>query len=177
MLAAGLAGRPFRLTDLQGSFQPAPFDPGQLGRPVPMPDQNWYLIPPLTGVQALNPAARRQYDEQAAHARARFEHDWHAAQSAEQERLRRLADYRAQYDAWAAEHHRLAADRAGQEPGWRPSWRAGAPVRWPSCSRPRCRAGRTGRRTSRAAARSAGTRRPGSWWWTGSCPASRWSRR
>lgn len=28
VLAAGLAGRPFRLTDLQGSFQPAPFDRG-----------------------------------------------------------------------------------------------------------------------------------------------------
>ncbi|BFV56845.1 restriction endonuclease [Kitasatospora sp. CMC57] len=114
VLAAGLVGRPFRLADLQASFQPAPFDPGQLGRPVPMPDQNWYLIPPLTGMQALNPTARRQYDEQAAHARARFEHDWHAAQSAEQERLRRLADYRAQYDSWAAERHRLAADRTGQ---------------------------------------------------------------
>ncbi|KQV20560.1 MULTISPECIES: restriction endonuclease [unclassified Kitasatospora] len=114
VLATGLAGRPFRLTEPQLPFRPPPFDPGPLGLPVPMPDQGRYLVPPPTGLQALNPVARQQYDQQAAQARAHFEQDWYRARQAEDERLRRLADYRAQYDAWVAENHRLAADRARQ---------------------------------------------------------------
>jgi len=114
VLAAGLRGRPFRLADLQQPVRLAPFDPGPLGIPVPMPDPAWYRIPPLTGVQALNPTARRQYDEQAAHAQARFEYDWRAAQAADQQRLQRLGEYRAQYDSWAAEQQRLAGEHTGQ---------------------------------------------------------------
>ncbi|MFB9365528.1 restriction endonuclease [Kitasatospora albolonga] len=114
VLARGLSGRAFRLTDAQGTFQPPPFDPGPLGQPVPMPDQHRYLVPPLTGPQAYDQGARRQWDAQAAQARSRFEYDWHAAQRAEGERLHHLAAYRAQYDAWVAENNRLAADRAGQ---------------------------------------------------------------
>ncbi|MCU7822435.1 restriction endonuclease [Kitasatospora sp. DSM 101779] len=110
-LAAGLRGRPFSPADLAAPA--AAFDPGQLGVPVPMPDQSWYLIPPLTGAQAFDPAARRTWDEQAAQARARFEQDWYAAQAAEQERQRRLAEYRAEFDAWLASRQQLAA-RAGQ---------------------------------------------------------------
>ncbi|RKE21650.1 restriction endonuclease [Streptomyces sp. TLI_171] len=113
VLATGLAGRGFALTDRPGDALP-PFDPGPLGVPVPMPDQNWYLVPPLTGPQAYQPAARRQWDEQSAHARARFEYDWQAAWAAEQQRQRQLADYRAQYDAWAAERRRLLAGQADQ---------------------------------------------------------------
>ncbi|MFF2626553.1 restriction endonuclease [Kitasatospora griseola] len=116
VLAAGLAGPGFSLAEQSRGGQGAipPFDPGPLDIPVPMPDQNWYLVPPLTGAQAYNPAARRQWEEQAGHARARFEYDWQAAWAAEQQRQRQLADYRAQYDAWAAERHRLLAGQSAQ---------------------------------------------------------------
>ncbi|MFJ8044378.1 restriction endonuclease [Kitasatospora sp. NPDC096147] len=127
VLAQGLAGPAFVLGDVQGAFRPPAFDPGPLGQPVPMPDQNWYRVPPLTGPQAYDRAAQRHWDEQAAHARARFEYDWHAAQRAEGERQARLAAYRGQYDAWVAENRRLAADRAGQAGRLAADLAAGAP--------------------------------------------------
>ncbi|MEV7178005.1 restriction endonuclease [Kitasatospora sp. NPDC093679] len=154
-LAAGLRGRPFSPADLAAPA--AAFDPGQLGVPVPVPDQSWYLIPPLTGAQAFDPAARRAWDEQAAQARARFEQDWYAAQAAEQERQRRLAEYRAEFDGWLASRQRLAA-HAGQlvaglrsgapeaveeyfetALGWRDDWPEGFPhtaeARWDAGAR------------------------------------------
>jgi len=91
-----------------------PFDPGPLGVPVPMPDQNWYLVPPPAGHLAYDPGARRQWEERSAQARAAFERDWQAAWAAEQRRQHRLADHRAQYEAWAAERHRLLAGQAAQ---------------------------------------------------------------
>ncbi|PBC77336.1 restriction system protein [Streptomyces sp. TLI_235] len=142
-LAAGLRGRGFSPADLAAPA--AAFDPGQLGVPVPMPDQSWYLIPPLTGAQAFDPAARRQWDEQAAQARARFEQDWYAAQAAEQQRLRQLDEYRSEFDTWLASRRQLAANaaqlaaglRAGVPEaveeyfetalGWRDDWPEGFP--------------------------------------------------
>ncbi|MFG2822321.1 restriction endonuclease [Kitasatospora sp. NPDC048365] len=126
VLAAGLSGPAFRLSETSGRVEVPPFDPGPLGTPVPMPDQNWYLVPPLTGAQAYDPAARRWWDEQAAQARARFEHDWYAAQAAEQDRQRQLAEYRAGYEAWAAERRQLAAGQAGQAAQLAEQVRAGA---------------------------------------------------
>ncbi|WP_441249828.1 restriction endonuclease [Kitasatospora sp. McL0602] len=102
VLEAGLRG---------GPGQVPPFDPGPLGVPVPMPDPAWYQVPPPPS-GGYDRATRRQYEEQAAHARARFEYDWQAAQAADQQRLTQLAQYRAQFDAWAMEHRRLAAERA-----------------------------------------------------------------
>ncbi|GAA5013181.1 hypothetical protein GCM10025734_59310 [Kitasatospora paranensis] len=142
-LTAGLRGPAFRPAELAA---PAPaFDPGALGLPVPMPDQGRYTAPPLTGPQARDPHARRQWDEQAAHARAAFERDWYAAQAAEQQRLARLADHRAEFEHWlgerrqAAEHGRQLAERlatghadavAGYFEtalGWRRDWPEGFP--------------------------------------------------
>ncbi|MFB7944168.1 restriction endonuclease [Kitasatospora phosalacinea] len=113
VLAAGLAGPGFSPAAGGRPVVP-PFDPGPLGVPVPMPDQNWYLVPPPAGPQAYHPGARRQWEEQSAQARAAFERDWQAAWAAEQQRQHRLADYRAQYEAWAAERHRLLAGQAAQ---------------------------------------------------------------
>ncbi|WP_371499801.1 restriction endonuclease [Kitasatospora sp. NBC_00374] len=112
ILARGLAGPAFRPAELMRAAEPAPFDPGQLGEPVPLPDQSWYHVVPPTELQARDPGIRRQYEERLAHARSRFEHDWYAAQAAEQQRLQRLAEYRAQYDGWAAEQRRSAAAQA-----------------------------------------------------------------
>ncbi|AUG80113.1 Putative restriction endonuclease [Kitasatospora sp. MMS16-BH015] len=99
VLATGLSGGPDVVP---------PFDPGPLGVPVPMPDQSWYQVPPPP------PGGERQYHEQLAHARARFEYDWRAAQDADQQRLTQLAQYRAEFDAWAVEHRRLAAERTAR---------------------------------------------------------------
>ncbi|GAA2141048.1 restriction endonuclease [Kitasatospora kazusensis] len=112
VLAAGLAGRPFRPADLREPVRLPAFDPGPLGVPIAMPDPARYQVPPPGGMQAFNPNARRQYDEQAAQANAHFQHDWQAAQAAEQQRLHQLAEYRAAFDAWADGQRRAAADRA-----------------------------------------------------------------
>ncbi|GAA2233296.1 MULTISPECIES: restriction endonuclease [Kitasatospora] len=114
VLQTGLGGPVFALASLQRPVVVPPFDPGPLGVPVPPPDQSRYLVPPLTGVQALNPAARREHDEQVAHARARFEQDWHAAQAADDQRRHQLDQYRAQYEAWADDRRRAAAGHAEQ---------------------------------------------------------------
>ncbi|MFD9125268.1 restriction endonuclease [Kitasatospora sp. NPDC059571] len=142
-LAAGLRGPAFRLAELTAPVPP--FDPGQLGVPVPLPEQSWYALPPLTGPAAYDPAARRQWDGQAAQARARFEQDWYAAQAAEQQRLAQLAEYRAEFDRWAAGRQAaaaraaeladgLSADRPGAVAeyfavalGWRADWPEGFP--------------------------------------------------
>ncbi|MFD8599397.1 restriction endonuclease [Kitasatospora sp. NPDC059646] len=116
VLATGLTGPGFSLAAVASAGQQPlpPFDPGPLGTPIPMPDQNNYLLPPLTGPQAHQDAARRQWNARAAEARARFEHDWHATWAAEQQRQRQLADYRAQYDAWAVERRRQLAWQSAQ---------------------------------------------------------------
>ncbi|MEV4611981.1 restriction endonuclease [Kitasatospora sp. NPDC049258] len=109
ILAQGLAGPAFRLAELGRAAEPAPFDPGRLGLPVPLPDQSWYQVVPPTEQQLFDPRIRREYEERLAHARARFEHDWYAAQEAERQRLGQLAEYRAQYESWAAGQRRAAA--------------------------------------------------------------------
>ncbi|MFJ1754422.1 restriction endonuclease [Kitasatospora sp. NPDC088134] len=153
VLATGLAGRGFSLAAIAAASQEPlpPFDPGTLGVPIQMPDQNRYLVPPLTGAQAYDPIARRHWDAQAAQARGRFEHDWHAAWGAEQQRQRQLADYRVQYDTWALERGRQLAwqstqaaelaerVRAGEVDAvvglfeavlnWREDWPNGFPIR------------------------------------------------
>ncbi|MER5640120.1 restriction endonuclease [Kitasatospora sp. NPDC002227] len=103
VLATGLSGGPDDVP---------PFDPGPLGVPVPMPDPAWYQVPPPP--PGYHPGNQRQYEEQSAHARARFEYDWRAAQAADQQRLTQLAQYRAEFDAWATAHRRHAANRAAR---------------------------------------------------------------
>ncbi|MET8827091.1 restriction endonuclease [Streptomyces sp. NPDC004610] len=74
---------------LRGVDLPA-FDPGPLGVPVAMPDPAHYPAP-----GGWNASRRAQ-----AEARARFEHDWHAAQAAEARRQHELADRQAEYERW-----------------------------------------------------------------------------
>ncbi|MFE9405977.1 restriction endonuclease [Streptomyces sp. NPDC006530] len=102
LLAEGCRAAPFRVAALTRPEQVAPFEPGPLGRPVAMPDPAHYQA------QGGWTAGRRAQAQQ--EAQARYQHDWHAAQAAEAHRVRRLAEYRAQYDAWAAQQ--LAEVRA-----------------------------------------------------------------
>ncbi|WP_432115191.1 restriction endonuclease [Streptomyces sp. S1] len=81
LLAAGCRAPAFRVESLRRAEEVEPFAPGALAQPVPMPDQRHY-----SGRDG----------------RARFEHDWYAAQAAEARRLESLAAYRREYDAWAA---------------------------------------------------------------------------
>ncbi|MEU1374529.1 restriction endonuclease [Streptomyces triculaminicus] len=81
MLAAGCGAPAFTTAALARSERLEPFNPGDLARPMVMPDP---------------------YDPRYQRDRRGFENDWYAAQAAETERLRRLEEYRQQYDRWAA---------------------------------------------------------------------------
>ncbi|MFH8404036.1 restriction endonuclease [Streptomyces sp. NPDC018019] len=95
LLADGSRAPAFTPAALRRPEHVEPFAPGRLAVPVPMPDPAAYQ--PQTGGWSLGGARRAQEE-----ARARYEHDWHAAQAAEAQRLRQLEDYRRQYDQWAA---------------------------------------------------------------------------
>ncbi|MCX5387840.1 restriction endonuclease [Streptomyces sp. NBC_00083] len=94
LLAQGCRAAPFRVAALTRPEAVAPFEPGQLGRPVPMPDPAHYQA---QGGWTVGRRAQAQQEAQ-----ARYQHDWAAAQAAEAHRVSQLAAYRAQYDAWAA---------------------------------------------------------------------------
>ncbi|MEU2955328.1 restriction endonuclease [Streptomyces xanthochromogenes] len=94
LLGAGCRAAPFRVAALTRPEQVAPFEPGQLAHPVPMPDPAHYRA------EGGWTAGRRAQAQQ--EAQARYQHDWQAAQAAEAHRVRQLAEYRAQYDAWAS---------------------------------------------------------------------------
>ncbi|MFF9772107.1 restriction endonuclease [Streptomyces sp. NPDC013978] len=91
LLVAGCRAPAFRAASLSRSERLEPFSPGPLAQPVPMPDPNHYQAHGGWGAQ------RRAQAE----ARARFEHDWHAAQAAEARRQQQLAQYQRQYEQWA----------------------------------------------------------------------------
>ncbi|GAA1414710.1 restriction endonuclease [Kitasatospora putterlickiae] len=114
LLAAGLGGPAFRAQSLLAPRPVPPFEPGRLGEPVPMPDQSRYQVPPPDPVQARNPGVWRQYEQYVAQARARFEQDWYAAQAAEADRQRRLAEYHGQYLEWVARFRREDEQRAAR---------------------------------------------------------------
>ncbi|WP_274912222.1 restriction endonuclease [Streptomyces sp. WZ-12] len=96
LLADGCRAPAFTADALLRPERVEPFAPGALATPVAMPDPARYQAP--TG--GLRSGVRRDRDRQ--EARARFEQDWYAAQSAEAQRQSQLAAYRQQYDQWAA---------------------------------------------------------------------------
>ncbi|MFJ5098713.1 restriction endonuclease [Streptomyces sp. NPDC088557] len=102
LLAAGCRGPAFSVASLRRAEDVEPFSPGPLGEPVPLPDQRLYQPQ-----SAWTASGRAQAERDA---RARFEHDWYAAQAAEARRNEQLAAYRREYDNWAAA--RLAEIRA-----------------------------------------------------------------
>ncbi|MFI8216348.1 restriction endonuclease [Streptomyces sp. NPDC085932] len=83
LLTTGCRAPAFRAASLLRAEDVAPFDPGQLAWPVRMPDPSHYQA---QGGWTAGQRARAQ-----AEARARFEQDWHAAQTAEAQRQQRLA--------------------------------------------------------------------------------------
>ncbi|MFJ6724444.1 restriction endonuclease [Streptomyces sp. NPDC091281] len=93
LLAAGCRAPAFRADSLLKAVDIAPFAPGPLARPVPMPDFQHYQA---QGGWTANRRAQAQAD-----ARARYEHDWQQAQAAEAQRQRQLASYEREYRQWA----------------------------------------------------------------------------
>ncbi|MFH8464440.1 restriction endonuclease [Streptomyces sp. NPDC017991] len=93
LLAAGCRTPAFRASSLLRPEEVQPFAPGPLAQPVRMPDAAHYQV------QSGWTANRRAQAQ--AEARARFEHDWHAAQAAEAHRRQQLAAYQRQYQQWA----------------------------------------------------------------------------
>ncbi|SDK63003.1 restriction endonuclease [Streptomyces indicus] len=110
LLTAGCQAPAFRAASLRRAEEAAPFDPGPLAWPVRMPDPNQYQA------QGGWTASRRAQAQ--AEARARFEHDWQAAQTAEAQRLQRLAaaqrDHEQRAEAQRAEvrRHNAGIDEA-----------------------------------------------------------------
>ncbi|MGH3405037.1 MAG: hypothetical protein ACRDRJ_21405 [Streptosporangiaceae bacterium] len=114
ILASILAAPPFQLEQLMQQIAVPSFAPGPLAVPVVMPDQSAYQVQPPSGLRALSSAARREHQEACRRAQAQFEHDFQAAAQAEQRRQRQLADYYAQYRAWAESERRRIIDHNGE---------------------------------------------------------------
>ncbi|MGW0819954.1 restriction endonuclease [Streptomyces sp. NPDC002845] len=93
LLAAGSRAPAFRAAMLTRSERLEPFAPGTLAHPIPMPHPDSYQA---QGGWTANRRAQAQ-----AESRARFEHDWYAAQAAEAQRQQQLAAYQRQYEQWA----------------------------------------------------------------------------
>ncbi|MDO0927735.1 restriction endonuclease [Streptomyces sp. TG1A-8] len=102
LLAEGCRAPAFRAASLMRVEDVVPFDPGQLARPVRMPDPRQYQA------QGGWTAGRRAQAE--AEARARFEHDWYQAQAAEAQRRQHLAAAQRDHDQ-RVEAHRAEVRR------------------------------------------------------------------
>ncbi|MEV7346010.1 restriction endonuclease [Streptomyces sp. NPDC093544] len=106
LLASGCHAPAFRASSLMRREEVQPFAPGPLAHPVPMPDFNQYQT------QSGWTASRRAQAQ--AEGRARFERDWHAAQTAEAHRQQQLASYEREYRQWAdAQLAEVRAHNAG----------------------------------------------------------------
>ncbi|CAG6397710.1 restriction endonuclease [Streptomyces cocklensis] len=95
LLATGSRAPAFRAAALRRPERLQPFAPGALARPLPMPDPQRYQAQ----AGGWGRANRRAQEE----AQARYARDLAAAQAAEAQRQHQLADYRRQYDRWAAD--------------------------------------------------------------------------
>ncbi|MER5411202.1 restriction endonuclease, partial [Streptomyces sp. NPDC002769] len=93
ILSLGCRAPAFRVSSLMRREEVQLFAPGPLAQPVAMPDVSHYQTQ-----SGWTPNRRAQAQ---AEARARFERDWHAAQTAEAQRQQQLASYQREYQQWA----------------------------------------------------------------------------
>ncbi|MFK4117562.1 restriction endonuclease [Streptomyces longwoodensis] len=96
LLATGTRAPAFRADALLRTEEVAPFAPGALAQPLPMPHPDAY--PPRSAWTA------HQRAQAQAEARARFEQDWYAAQAAEARRQQQLAAYQREYERQTEAH-------------------------------------------------------------------------
>ncbi|WP_030345065.1 restriction endonuclease [Streptomyces sp. NRRL S-1022] len=112
LLTAGCQAPAFRASSLMRVEDVPPFDPGPLAWPVRMPDPNRY--------QAQSGWTANRRAQAQAEARARFEHDWRAAQVAEAQRQQLAAlqrDHERRAEARRAEVRRHNAGVVGVTEG------------------------------------------------------------
>ncbi|WP_284575233.1 restriction endonuclease [Streptomyces sp. 2P-4] len=98
LLVAGCRAPAFRMASLVRPEQVAPFDPGALAQPVPLPRLEDFRRQSSGWTLGSQHRAQAERD-----AHARYTEAWQAATAAEARRQQQLAAYRQQYDRWAAE--------------------------------------------------------------------------
>ena len=104
---------------------PAPFDPGPLGHPAPLPDAAVYQVPSLGGLSRLKPGAQSRHAQAVAAAQAAYEAARHEWEAVEQKRLGAVEGARHAYDAeleaarmeGLARHAEIATFQASFEAG------------------------------------------------------------
>ncbi|WP_406279465.1 restriction endonuclease [Embleya sp. NBC_00896] len=114
VLRARLSEPGFHIERLRVGVEIPPFQPGELARPIPMPDPARYQVAPPSGFGSFAPGAQSRYEYDRAQAQARYDHDLRAAQAAEYDRQQRYTDYHRQYQDWANGQRALADQRNGQ---------------------------------------------------------------
>ncbi|MFF7247453.1 restriction endonuclease [Embleya sp. NPDC008237] len=114
VLRARLSAPGFRIERLRSAVEIPPFQPGELARPIPMPDPARYQVAPPSGLGSFAPGAQSRYEQDRAQAQARYDHDLRAAQAAEYQRQQQYDDYRRRFEDWANGQRALAAQRNQQ---------------------------------------------------------------
>ncbi|MFI6981380.1 restriction endonuclease [Embleya sp. NPDC050154] len=114
VLRARLSQPGFRIDRLRAAVEIPPFQPGELARPIPMPDPARYQPAAPSGLGSFAPGAQSRYEQDRAQAQARYEYDLRAAQAAEYQRQQRYNDYHRQFQDWANGQRALAAQRNEQ---------------------------------------------------------------
>jgi restriction system protein len=100
VLIDGVRRRPdISFASLKRSFQPPPFDPGGLDRPIPGPQ---WVPPRPPGVFGGLLGGRARYEREEAAARQAYECERARHAAAEADRLRLLEERRRAYDQWVA---------------------------------------------------------------------------
>ena len=84
---------------------PAPFDPGPLAQPEQPPRAETYRPATPSGLAKMIPGAAAKRQRLLESAQALFEEDYSDWQAAEQDRLRRLEDFRSSHEARERERH------------------------------------------------------------------------
>ena len=93
----------FDLDTLKEQPDVPPFQPGALGNAEAAPIIGLYLPAPLSGMRKLVPGAKAKYEQEVAAANEHYQHDLDAHAAREAERLRQLAQKRAEYERQVAE--------------------------------------------------------------------------
>ncbi|GAA0365888.1 restriction endonuclease [Actinoallomurus spadix] len=100
VLVTGVWRRPdTSFASLKHTFQPPPFDPGGLDRPIPAPQ---WVPPRPPGAMGNLFGGRARYEREEATARQAYERERAQHAAAEADRLRLLEERRGAYDQWLA---------------------------------------------------------------------------
>ncbi len=105
----------------------APFQPGPLAINGVPPSPSEFQVPPVLGARSLIPGAKKKQQEQQAEMTFRFNTAMADHQQREQDRLSKLATYRAQIDQWNANAARKAQLQNDEIEAFRLEFESGDP--------------------------------------------------